>query len=259
MNRKHPVRHRVRSHVRDGKLVSSYMRGSGTKTYSKKFEKEQLAKVILNVPEGVVKNEYLILPNGPSKDGTDWRKGMSMASSWSGTQARISDLKKRGWDGGKILAPIIEQEDESSKGFRVIGSWGKQPKVDRRKEFHYPVNRELMRHYLRPESKKRKKLVWVSPENYLKKLPSPSPYYDNADNCPVHVLGSEPRGYNKETIKKYQSDIFKLGKVKLPPLRLIKTKDGNSFAMHDRYRAKAAYLSAVKKVPVIVIELVYKK
>ena len=256
--RQSPIKHRVRTYARKGNLIESYIRGSGTrkprkKLYSKVDEKQQLAKIVLKKPKDLVKNEYLILPNGPAKDGTDWREGMSMASSWSGVQARIEELKKRGWDGGKVLAEIKGQEEDKDKGFRIISSWGKQPPESKIKGFQYPVNRQVIAEELKKHPRKKTKLVWMSPETYLKQMPSPDIRYTNADDCPSY------EGYNKELVTKYQRDIFKsvnTKNIKLPPLRLFRGKYKNEGRQHDRHRAKGAYLATVKKVPVIIIEYV---
>jgi hypothetical protein len=252
--RKSPIRHKVNNHVRSGTRVNSYLRGQGTKkqnpfSQKRKVEQKQFTKILTIPMKDIKADQFLLVPHGPSTYGKDWREGLMQATSWSGVQRNVEILKEKGYKSGKILAPFSEQEGRDV-GFRVISSWGKQPPKPKTKGFQYPVDKKILADELKKHPRKITKLVWMSPETYLKQLPSPDPSYTNAEECPSN------EGYNRQTIDKHKHDIFKLGKVKLPPLRLFKSSIGkNWFREGDRHRAKAAYLSTVKKVPVVVIEL----
>jgi hypothetical protein len=251
--RKSPVRHRVKSHTRKNVLVRPYVRGHGNKNQKtfiskRKIEQKQFSKILPVPMKDIKADQFLLVPHGPSTDGKDWREGLMQATSWSGVQRNVEILKEKGYKSGKILAPFSEQEGRDV-GFRVISSWGKQPPKSKTKGFQYPVDKKILSDELKEHPRKKAKLVWMSPETYLKQLVSPSSDFKNADECPSHI------GYNRTVIDKYKHDIFKLGEVKLPPLRLFKSGKGeNWFRKGDRHRAKAAYLATVKKVPVVVIE-----
>jgi hypothetical protein len=78
----------------------------------------------LTIPlEKVSTKAFLIIPHGPSRKGEDWRKGVMQVTSLSAVDRSIGLLKKRGWDSGRILAPMAHQEGRET-GFIVIGEWG---------------------------------------------------------------------------------------------------------------------------------------
>lgn len=198
--------------------------------------------------------QYLIIPSGPSKTGEDWRAGMMEATSLEGAKRNIEILKSKGYCGGKILAPKDKQEGHKI-GWVVIGKFGREWKDPNAWNGKYNIDKSLINDWLRLEntSKTKATLKFMHPSTFLKQCPTPEIFkgeqkYKNADECPSQV------GYNEQLVRAYQRQIY--SNTQIVPPHLDKRKGTfKKWVGHDgRHRAKAAYLSGLKRIPVVILE-----
>jgi len=251
MTRKSPVRHVVRAHRRRHGVVSSFVRGRGQRRALLANPVCSLARIRTVPMEEVATTEYLLIPNGDSKSGENWRNGVMQASSFAGVKRNVSILKAKGWMSGRILAPHAAQE-ERMKGFVVIGHWGRVSTA-RSHVTKYTLDKDILQDEM--NWRRGKKVVkWMSPEEFLKQCLSPDSHYANAYDCPGVVIDGKC-AFNRAKIDAYIAMIAK--DEAMPPLIIDRTAKvlEHKYVGHDgRHRAKAAWFMGVKRVPVLVIE-----
>ena len=102
--------------------------------------------------------------------------------------------------------------------------------------------------YVDNRTGKNLKIVWMSPEKFLKQCTSPN--YFNKDSNENAFTAKE--GYNREIVDNYKK-IMQTHSEDIPALLLDYTDKGRSGlpAHNGRHRAKAALELGIKKVPVV--------